>query len=557
MGSRDYIEGVAGQNLAQGYCVTLGADNKFYYASSTSFCGLGFTKQTAELDTVATVQIMGEISNVDWNLTPARIYYQGDAGTISLVPGEAAYAVGISVATDTLLILQGASSLAGSRVLEWQAGTRYQVDDVFFFDNTLYRVKLQHTSASSFDITSSTARARYQPIILGNSLAIWLPDTFYAKYACITHNSRIYRALASHVSAATFTETIDDDLIWECIFEAPPFPVIIEDTAVQLTTTWSSAKLVEELEKKAALNHIHANYALLDHTHANYALLDHTHANYALLNHTHANYALLNHTHAEYYTNSNHGALAKIGMDEDGLPLWDGQTWYNRGAKVHRQTAQGVVALNVPLEEAEFIQVYAPIPEMIPEDSKMKHMFQLNFHAVNLSSNSACVLQFRYPKWELVDEQKMLSQTSAIFTPRCPEVEIWAKGHLQWQAVTAGVYWSGGKADILQRIIPLVGAVILEPEEEEIAKTIFDVTPWLTPWLEINEVTQYYILSQIELKNTHLVDDLYFELWRQGVQLDNGEVAGAKTTILTPKNDDWQLRVIGSYNVVITLHIIS
>lgn len=91
----------------------------------------------------------------------------------------------------------------GSGIKKWTASTYYIVDDIVFYDNSLYRCTTAHTSTSTFD------PSKWQELGGGGgaSFTEWTANTSYNVDDIIYHEGQLYKVVTAFTSGTTF----DDD----------------------------------------------------------------------------------------------------------------------------------------------------------------------------------------------------------------------------------------------------------------------------------------------------------------------------------------------------------
>ena len=102
---------------------------------------------------------------------------------------------------EALQDLETAVEMADGLAL-WVTGTAYSVDDFVVSGDRIYRALVSHTSAASF--STDLAAARWVEISPPQGLSLWVTGTTYALNDFVVSGDRLYRATVGHTAAATF-----------------------------------------------------------------------------------------------------------------------------------------------------------------------------------------------------------------------------------------------------------------------------------------------------------------------------------------------------------------
>ncbi len=604
LGYRNFVILAAGEPLEVGRWVTVGLDGRAYLASDAEGAarGIGFTMDAAEdVDGIIRVQVSGDVTletiqavvPPDSPVPPAPgvVYFQGSDGFLS--DTETVYQVAVGLPNSQVLIVAGGGGGGGiinsqTVISTWLPFTEYETNDLFYYQNVLYRVRRDHTSAGTFAPT--TINTDYEAVVLGQHFQPWAAASLYIPGQCVVKDLGVYLCIQSHI-ASQFPWDLGQDY-WELLF------TLVDPQAVQSPIhEWKANVIYSEGDLlyfqntlyEVQSDHLSAssfpvvNISLLykpvvvgmhlDHwagdtlyvvgqcisienkvykcigTHKSLpsppASFETDMSNWELL----FEYCPLDHEHPEYYSGDNFQSLSRISHDLENWPTWMGAPWPgSKGCSVRRIAGTGSVSGNVTDDPTLILDPMEDIVLPIDDQDYMANVSVL----INASTDTELFIHTE--AGHLLDSPSVAEGEISVFHLKTPEVTISGAGNFTYSYVVEVVFWLGGRADIRRKVFDFEGIRL----EEDGAASLFSTDSWLAVHMDTPD---YYLRSAIEIINQDLTGELplIYGLSYNGIDVLEGEVyPEIGQEILSPSWDKWNFRIMsGNYRVRVILTYIS
>lgn len=605
LGYRNFVILAAGEAIPVGRWVSVGPDGKAYLASGAEGAprGIGFSMDAATgQDELIRIQVSGDVvlesykdvvlPNPPVPPAPSVVYYQGDNGFLS--DTETVYQVAVGLPDSQVLIMSGGSGGGGGGIntqtviSTWLPFTEYEVNDLFYYQNALYRVRQQHTSTGTFAPGAITVD--YELVVLGQHFRPWEPGVLYVAGQCVVQELGVYLCLHAHLSnnfnwdltlqewellftlvdpadvqspiqewkASTFYDM--GDLFY---FQNSLYRVKIAHTSA---TTFPTANITQTYEPVLAGMHLDVWQGSTFYVAGQCISIENkvykcvtTHKSSAsppasfvtdspyweLL----FEYCPLDHTHPEYYSGDNFQSLSRISHDLENWPTWMGAPWPgSKGCSVRRIAGSGQVTGNITDIPTLILD---PMQNVILPLDDQDYMANVSVIITALTDTE---LFIHTDSGSLLDAPSVAAGETSVFHLKTPEVLVSGAGNFSYSYVVEVIFWLGGRADIRRKVFDYEG---IQAEEEGVA-LIFSTASWLAVHMDTPD---YYLRSAIEITNQDLTGalPLTYVLSYNGIDVMEGEVfPEVGQEILTPNWDNWNLRIMsGNYRIRVILTYIS